>query len=92
MIISVKKHSNMLIKSVQNQSTSREICPKKFPRNLFFGVVSPENFHKVCEFSCESVSENPAKFNFHPNLSEALYNGDMSMWNMLGSKNGKDLQ
>ena len=82
----------MLIKSAQNQSISSEICPKNSQEICFFGVVSPENVHKICQFFCESVSENPAKFNFHPNLSEALYNGDMSMWNMLGSKNGKDLQ
>ena len=58
----------MLIKSEQNRLISSKICPEnshEISRFLPIGEVSTENFS-------EFVSENPMKFDFFCNLSEAL--------------------
>ena len=63
------------MKSVQNQLISHEISFFSINR-LFFGELSLENFpwksRKIDKFFCESVSENPVKFDFfsrRPNRS-----------------------
>ena len=54
---------------MQNLSISSEICPENCYKVscfylLVFGDVSSENSGEVSQFFRESVSENPAKFDF----------------------------
>ena len=73
MMTSVRKTSKTLVRSVQNQSISSEICPKnnhKIGRFLPIAFLQslprkfPQNSREINWFFCEFVPKNPAKFDF----------------------------
>ena len=77
MIISLKKHKPHLSNECKIYQFLAKFAQKILTKSavfyrLVFGEVSPENSGEISQFFCESVSENPAKFDFFSrNLSEA---------------------